>query len=317
MYLTGDYSIAEVARKITELSAGKLKIRPQRMQYILSNKYYCGILVLPGTKGQEEYKGLHIPMVTEEEYAQVQRIMHGKGRKIISKKWINPDFPLCGFIKCGNFSTPLTGSFSTARNKQKHPYYHCYQKDCEGAKGLSGKSIPKSVLEGDFLDYLAMITPNKQYLNDFWKTVLNVAERKYNEVNAEYIRYDKRFTELQHYRHKIIKQNADGVLPNEDFKEELTRVKAEIEMAELAKHEAKIDVFQEEAVLEYSKQFIFDLPRQWFDLNIEGKRRFQKLLFPEGLSYLGNGKFGTAKLCVIFEINQEFQKGKIDLVQYS
>lgn len=315
MYLTGDYSIAEVARKITELSAGKLKIRPQRMQYILSNKYYCGILVMPGSKGQEEHEGRHIPMIDENEYAQVQRIMHGKGRKIISKKWINPDFPLRGFIKCGNCSTPFTGSFSTARNKQKHPYYHCYRKDCEGIEGVASKSIPKSVLEGDFLDYLAMITPNKQYLNDFWKTVLNVAERKYNEVNAEYIRYDKRFKELQQYKNNLVKKNINGILPDEDFKDELAKVKAEIEMAELAMHEAKIDVFQEEAVLEYSRQFIHDLPRQWFDLGIEGKRRFQKLLFPEGLPYLGNGKFGTAKLCVVFEINQEFQKGKTSLVR--
>lgn len=113
----------------------------------------------------------------------------------------------------------------------------------------------------------------------------------------------------------MVKKNINGILPDEDFKEELAKVKAEIEMAELATHEAKIDVFQEEAVLEYSKQFISDLPRQWFDLGIEGKRRFQKLLFPEGLPYLGNKKFGTAKLCVVFEINQEFQKGKTSLVR--
>lgn len=66
--------------------------------------------------------------------------------------------------------------------------------------------------------------------------------------------------------------------------------------------------------IEYAKHFITDLPRQWFDLGIESKRRFQKLVFPEGLPYLGNGKFGTAKISVIFEINQQLQNKKSNLV---
>ena len=77
----------------------------------------------------------------------------------------------------------------------------------------------------------------------------------------------------------------------------------------------QLDIFSlYSSTIAYAKYFITDLPRQWFDLGIEGKKRFQKLLFPEGLPYIGNKKFGTAKMSVVFQINQEFQTGKTSLV---
>ncbi len=306
-YLTGNYSMAEVARKLTVLFSGKRRIYPQLMKYILSNKYYCGILTDPWDKS--EHQGQHMPMITKDDFIKVQRIMQAKGRKIISKKWVNPDFPLRGFIRCGDCYNFYTGSWSKGRN-MKCAYYHCYTKIC----GHYGKSIPKGTLENDFLAYLGQISPKQKYMSSFWNAVLKVSELKYKEVNAEFLRYEKKLASFQQYRHSIVQKNATGVLPDEEFKEELAKVKGEIEMAELAMSETKLDIFQKEAVLEYTKNFMSNLPRQWFDLGIEGKRRFQKLLFPDGLPYLGNGKFGTAKLCVIFEINQQFQKGKTNLV---
>ena len=47
-----------------------------------------------------------------------------------------------------------------------------------------------------------------------------------------------------------------------------------------------------------------DLGRQWFDLPEKIKPRFQKLVFPIGIPYTRNMKFGTTKLGYIYEINR-------------
>ena len=92
------------------------------------------------------------------------------------------------------------------------------------------------------------------------------------------------------------------------------KVKRDIELTEIAMNDSRIEMFDIEATIEYANHFISNIARQWYDLGIEGKARFQKLLFPKGLTYLGNGNFRTSKLCVIFEINEELQKGKTSLV---
>jgi site-specific DNA recombinase len=305
LYLTGQYSIAELARKLKSLYP-KFKIYPQKMQYILSNKYYCGILTDPWD--DSEHEGRHGAMISIQDYAKVQHIMKGKSKDFIPKKIINPDFPLKGtiFCGCGHF---YTASWSKGRTK-KYPYYHCHGKGCHEKT----KIVKREILEGDFLDYLSGITPKKEYLEDFWKTVIKLAETKHKEVNAEYLKKEKELKSLVSYKDSLIEKNAKGILPDTDFQDTFSKLKLEIGLKEVTLDEIKCDIFQEQAVCDYARHFIYNLPRQWFDLGIEGKRRFQKLLFPSGLTYYGNKNFGTAKLCVIFEINQEFQKGKTNLV---
>lgn len=308
LYLTGNYSIAEVCRKVNKTLPANRKLYTQKLQHILKNKFYYGALVSPFS--ENEYRGLHQPMITLAEFEDVQRIMKGKGKKIISKKWLNPDFPLRGFVRCATCSRSYTGSWSTARNKQKHPYYHCYKSSCNGTQ----KYVKKSILEKDFLDYLSRITPKQEFLDDFFKTVVKVAEDKYNQVNADYFRYENQLGKLKKYKNSLIEKNTKGVLPDEDFTESLSKLKLDMEFLEVAMDESKCEIFKEQATLEYARQFVSDLPRQWFDMGIENKRRFQKLLFPEGLPYLGKGKFGTAKMSFIFQINQQFQNKKTNLV---
>ena len=310
MLLTGKFTKAEIVRRLNdkgENREGWTKLYPQKIDSIFKNKFYCGILLDPWT--QEEYRGLHKPMITEQEFFLAQEILNGKSRAFISKKLLNPDFPLRGFIRCGSCSNYYTGSWSKGRNK-KHPYYHCYRNMCD----KFGKSIRKEDLEKYFMGHLIKITPKREFLNKFEKAVMKVWNGKYKQVNEEYLKVENRLEKLRIYKNNLIKKNADGILPDDDFQETLKRTRQEIEILELAANDSKLDMFELEATIAYSKNFVADLPRQWFDLGIEGKKRFQKLLFPEGLPYLGNGKFGTAKMSVIFEINQQLQKEKTNLV---
>jgi len=308
MYLTGNYTMSEVARTISKESMGMVKMYDQQLQHIFKNKFYCGIIVSPFS-GQE-YKGLHQPMITLEDFLKVQQIMQSKGGKIITQKLINPDFPLRGFIQCGGCKNPYTGSWSTARNKEKHAYYFCHKEGCNEKK----KGVQKLVLEDDFLNHLREITPKKEFLKRFEEAVVKVWKDKYKTVNEDYVRYEKQLDTIKNRKNSLIDMKTKDLLSDKEFQEEKDRVNKEIEILELAKADSRIDMFELEATIEYAKHFIEDLPRQWFDLGVENKRRFQKLVFPDGLPYLRNGKFGTAKMSVIFELNQQLQNKNTNLV---
>ncbi len=66
----------------------------------------------------------------------------------------------------------------------------------------------------------------------------------------------------------------------------------------------------------YAERYITDLGRQWTDLPPHLYPRFQKLVFPEGIRYTKGVGFGTAKLGLIFELNETIGVQKSDLVDY-
>ncbi len=68
--------------------------------------------------------------------------------------------------------------------------------------------------------------------------------------------------------------------------------------------EARIEQFDIEAAVSYATQFIADLYQQWFDLPAPVRPRFQKLVFPEGITPNQLAGVGTVKLGCIFELSQ-------------
>ena len=92
--------------------------------------------------------------------------------------------------------------------------------------------------------------------------------------------------------------------------------KLDNEMAakQITMRENNIDKLDVETSVVYATNFISDLPRTWIDLDVETKKRFQKLILPEGITYDRKLGFGTAKLGRIYEINRQLDGQKTNVV---
>lgn len=88
----------------------------------------------------------------------------------------------------------------------------------------------------------------------------------------------------------------------------------ELIASRISRSEARIEQFDAEASVAYAERYISDLGRQWTDLPKHLYPRFQKLVFPEGIPYTKGKGFGTAKLGLIFELNETIGNKKSDLV---
>ena len=309
-FSTGLYSQASIVQLFDDLGLNKIrgtKTQPQFVSRILRNHlaFYAGILVNPWT--HEEIKGLHQPMITEEEYFNIRTILSGRPYNVkkISK---NPNFPLRRTVMCGVCGRPLTGSCSRGRGG-KYFYYHCYNKQCS----TYGKGISKAKLESDFVGYLTSITPKRTFLDSFSSTVLNLWKEKDSLLKEENRKYQKQLETLQEKRKRIFEMREDGSYSLEEFRERKEETDNEIMAIKISLNETRIDQLDIQSILSYANNFICNLGRQWLDL-ANSHLRFQKMVFPDGIPYIRGKGFGTCRLGLIYEFNQTCRFNKSLLV---
>jgi len=309
----GIYTQAEMIKLLDRLGLSKIRgqqTRPQLVSRIFGKylKYYAGIIVNPWTN--EEVPGIHQPIITKEEYFKIHSILSGKSSRV-KRVRMNPKFPLRRTVKCGNCGGQLTGSCSHG-NGGKYYYYHCYNKECS----MYGKVISKKKLESDFVKCLSEITPKKDFLDVFKTVVLSFWNRQDLDLKTEAQNYEKQLAVLDEKRKRIFEMREDGSYTPEEFKERKEEIENQIVATKISLDETRIDQFDIEGVLSYANTFIADLGRQWLDLAIS-HLRFQKMVFPNGISYTRNKGFGTAKLGLIYELNRTCGTKKSLLVHFT
>ena len=277
------------------------KIIIQKVDWILNNKYYAGILVNSWTG--KDCVGQHQPMITPDEFNRIQEIKkRNSNLKNIPHMRLHPDFPLRRFVRCSACHGKLTGCWRTGRSK-KYAYYNCTNKECK----MFGLSIPKKELESKFLVLLKEVTPKENFLKLFKEVVLDSWQTKHEIFKKEKDDYDKRLKILEKQKDKLTQMRMNNELTKEEYLNHKDGLENQLTSLRISSNEAEIDKLDIEAALSYCVQFAANIPRQWQDLtDIELKARLQKLVFKNGLEYnRAEGVFSTAELSPIFALNRE------------
>lgn len=134
LMLTGQYTIREIALIMNcdwgfiSLKRRKLGGKPisvQTLSKMFRNKLYAGIVVDPHTG--EEFPALHEPMITIDEYNRINTILEKSGKPSSTPN--NKEFPMRGFIRCGECGCLITAETKTKHQKngvtRTYTYYHC------------------------------------------------------------------------------------------------------------------------------------------------------------------------------------------------
>ena len=114
------YPTEEVRKIMTKEGLLNKKGKPFSKGYfyaMLTNELFAGWIVKFG----ERHRGTFNPIVSDELFNQVQRVLKHKGRKHSAYLTDNPDFPLRKFVINEN-GKKLTGSWSKG-SKQRYPFY--------------------------------------------------------------------------------------------------------------------------------------------------------------------------------------------------
>jgi len=261
-------------------------------------KFYAGILVNPWNG--EEHAGLHAPMISKEEFHRIQFIRSGKAR-VLPRDRHNPMFPLRRTVSCAPCSRSLTGSVSRG-NGGRYPYYHCADKHC----GMFGKTIRKDVLEDAFATKLGEVAVNEGVIETFRASVVDLAGNQDKAAQRAASISSKQLEELRARRQRIFEMREDGSYTKEAFQERLGDLDRQITQVKMsAEPTEEEDDFDAEDAVDAAIPFLRNPHRTWLDISPDLKPRFQKLAFPEGISYDRNRGFGTASLGLLYALNQQ------------
>lgn len=312
-FKTGTYSMTEITEMMNQWGFMTRTGKPMRIQLVdkmLSDKYYAGILVDPWMG--EEYPAQHKPMITPEEYYQIQLVKAGYSNHTNRPhRSANPDFPLRRFVGCV-CGQKLTGAWSKGRNK-RYAYYYCKNRSCV----YFGRSLSKKVIEDQFIALLERITPQERFLQVFESTVLHAWRNRHMAAKQERQHYETEVKRIETRKEQVIQMRMNGEITKDEFMRLKDGLEMRITALTISQNEAMANELDIEAALTYAVQFLRNLARQWQDMDIKQKQRLQKLVLPEGIGYdKAIGEFRTAILSPIFELNQRFEAGNSDLVAW-
>ena len=274
----GVYSQDEIRR---QMEREGFKISKQALSMLLRNTVYCGLLPDKYNKNGGEYiKGIHEPLISEEQFFKVQAILDGRRPNIVPRKRNNPDYPLRGYVYCYDCNTKMTASRSKGHTKHFY-YYHCKKPHCNAAR------VQKKVLENAFKEYLHNLTIPLPIIDLFEKCVITKFNEKTHDITLQKRHIEREIENLESNKSDLIQLSLRKIFDEEDIKKEMDKIKMQIQEKELMLQELANgpDV---QACWDFAKNVLLQLDKAWEQGDLNFKQRLQGLIMPAGFTFKEN-----------------------------
>lgn len=303
MFSTGRYTRSEVLAEMTRRGLRGRQGRtlgPQRFGMLLRNPLYIGVMNA-AVFGIDGKRGDFDPLVSEKVFYRVQGLLRGRIAKATPHVRRRPDFPLRGFVRCATCGHALTGSWSAGRNS-RYAYYHCWQKGCRRTK------TSKAKLEGLFADELMRLQPTPGYMRLVSASILHVwRERKTTARRAktdDKQRLDRIQAKMDRLDAAFLYEKSIDIETYDRQKEQLREEQA---FARIDHHASELDEIDVEGILAFAERILPRAADLWVQASLDQRQRLQQLVFPEGITFDGNGFVGTAVTSFGFSYLGEIQ----------
>ena len=309
---TGTKSLSEIAHimnawGLRKVANGKeYQLRSQTTNRIFRQKFYMGILTSEAYP--EEVKGLHVPMITEQQFYKVQAILDGRNvnkMPLTQRDHKSDEFPLRRIIKCGMCGIGLTGGFSRGRSA-KYPYYRCSSKSCNTI------SVKKDDLEDGVVSLLKTVTPKEECLKLFMMFMYKAFHERLTRVNSIKNEADDEIRKLQDTRKLLIEKNLSGVYSDEIFREQNSLLEDKIVQAQIAKDDSILEKYNIDAVISFTKTLLADLGETYRRSNTNQVKVLLGSIFPSGLAWNYNGTLNH-RISPIYQAVLQFDNQAIPL----
>lgn len=283
------YPIDEVRRIVTKEGLHNRKGKPFSKGYfytMLNNELFSGWIVKFG----ERHKGTFKPIVSDELFSQVQRVLKHKGRKHSAYLTDHPDFPLRRFI-VNEDGKKISGCWSKGRYK-KYPYY---------LFGGKNSNYNRDKFEKVFMNYVDKYKFDNTKLGRLKELVKEnlVKATIHQRKDTEHLR--KYINELTEKQTGIIKKNLDGIISDCVLKQQLEIIDKELLDANASLSVLPNSKTNYEEVLAFLEGYLKNPSAVWRKAKVGVKIKLQWFEFPQGLTFKKN-KFRTPEICSLFKL---------------
>ena len=221
LMLTGSYSVPQIQKmahkKLGITMPSGRPISKTATYYLFTNPFYFGSFEYPRKSGNW-YKGIHKPMITEEEYDKIQIILGRKGKP----RPRSHAFAFTGMIRCGECGSSITAEEKVKRqqngNVHYYTYYHCTRSQnsnctqkCIEEKEISRQiqaKIDRIAIHAEFTEWALDLykKENKKEAGNITKIIDNVQKayktvvekiKRVNNMRADEELTDKEYKEMK------------------------------------------------------------------------------------------------------------------------
>lgn len=285
---------------LTNEQANRIITRPIYAGYIESKVW-----------GVSLRKGQHEPLISLETYERNQERLNDKVYAP-ARTDVHEDFPLRGFVTCGECGHPLTANWSKGRNKS-YPYYICRHRGCE----KFGKSVARAKVEGAYETLLHSLKPSHDLF-----ALISTQCRIFWDKRAAGVREAKSAFKL---KINAVEKKIDGLLERIVESESATVISAyERKVAELER--SKLLLAEKQArcgtvARDYEKTFrtafdFFSNPCYlWENGTLEDKRIVLQLTLNGHLEYDWNQGVRTTEISFPFRALEDFSGSEKEMAE--
>lgn len=261
---------------------------------MLRRPVYAGYSNSPLLRTQELQKLRFDGLISIEVFHKVQILLDGNKRELRS----SPDalYPLKGTLVCEKCGGHILGSAPANGSSNPSPRYHCR---CKGHGSLG-------VLDTHnlFMRFLEEITPTDGTVKLFKEILRRTAAKKLGDANKELERLKdlegRISTQIEDTLRSFLIEKTITAKEKEFFIERLESQREDIK-AKIAEQEQAQRL--NEHTISYVCNFITQPAKLWLDADLDSKKAFQQMLFPNGLHIdLKEKKCRTADLSPLYSV---------------
>lgn len=297
----GLYNKRALLRIVSDMGLKTLRgepVSPQTFDKMLRNRMYAGWLSVASWADLEPKRGDFEAIISDELFERAQAVLDGRRVPVTKYRRNHPDFPLRVFARCCVCDVGLTGSWSSGRTR-RYAYYRCHTARCRAV------NVTKTDLEDGFVRYLDAMVPKPEYVRLFGEIVRDVWKQAEAGAAETRRRLQGKLDDLTGKKDQLVEAFVyRRAIDESTYQREADRIGEEIALSKTALHDATLDELDVEGVLAFAQYVLTKPGRLWIEASLEQRQRFQKVLFPRGVTFAPDGRFGTAETSMIFRLLQ-------------
>ncbi len=261
----------EIARRLYKMG---VDISDKRLNNLFLNPFYCGLIVSKMLPGQV-IEGKHEPMISKELFLKVHNIRQEKGFLGFVHDRDQDNLPLKVFVKCDKCGLPLTGYLV---KKKGLYYYKCNTKGCK----INRSAKMMHELFGSMLKTFKIETEESELVKMQLEEQMSVFfKSQMEEAKSLKIKLSETKKKLEAIQERFVIGEIERSL-YEKFRPKYEKECFEIEQ-ELGRTGGYLSNL--EKVVDFATKACLNPLILWEKSDLDGKRVFQNLLFPEGIIY--------------------------------
>lgn len=261
----------EIAGQLNRMG---LKLSEKRLIELFANPFYCGLITSKMIPGQV-IEGKHEPLISKELFLMVHNIRREKRSHSFVHDRDNENLPLKVFAKCDKCGQTLTGYLV---KKKDLYYYKCNTKGCKVNRSARAmhemfRTVLKSFKIGtEELDIIRLQLEEQMAV--FFKSQIEEAKSLKN-----------RLAEIERKREAIEERFVVGEIDRSLY--DKFRPKYEKECFEIKQELNRTGGYKSnlKKVIDFATEVCLNPLKLWDKSDLDSKRIFQNLLFPEGIIY--------------------------------